>query len=85
MFLDACLWSEQCANDLVYSPNPAREHSFFYLNNIVLRGNIGSLFSVNGYIGTKLYRYLMRFQFCDVCFTKFIVIGKSVLQILTNS
>ena len=77
MFLDACLWSEQYANYLVYSPNPVWEHSFFYLNNIVIRGNMGSLFSVNGYIETRLYKDLMLFQFCDVCFTKFIVIGKS--------
>ena len=70
----SCLFSQSCKGTF-----------FFYLDNIVLRGNMGSLFSVNGYIETRLYRDLMLFQFCDVCFTKFIVIGKSVLQILTNS
>ena len=58
--------------------------TFFFLdlNNNVLRGNMGSFFSVD--IGTRLYRDLLLFQFCEVCFTKFIVIGKSGLQILTK-
>lgn len=55
---------------------------FLNLNNNVLRGNMGSFFSMD--IGTRLYRDLLLFQFCEVCFTKFIVIGKSGLQILTK-